>query len=421
MTFSSFKTWAYTALGAATLSVGYNTPAFASLGLFEHGSGIQSQALGGVVYGAAFETTTIGMNPANLAAFAPRYDLGVDVMRPRATGYIKGNAAGPDSDHDTDRGTYLYVPQGGISWELRPGLRMGMTLQSAGIGPEYADSPYQRFGGAEESTLQFTSSALSAALSVALSPQQSLGVALNVGYQVLEIEGVEFLGALSQDPDKVSDNGKDGAFNVGFSLGWRAQYANGLTLGAGYKSKSWAQRHTRYAGLLADGGRLELPAIWGAGVAYQLTPSIQVAADYQRYEFEAESSFGNRLSALNQGKPLGSEQGPGFGYRDLNAYKLGVNWQALPQTSIKAGYIAANQMMSKSETLFGMLGPVPTTTHYTVGFSSNLGGYELSGMVAHAPCQTVRGKNSIPAAFGGGEVNVSYRMWAFGLTIGHPL
>lgn len=119
MTFSSFKTCTFTALGAATLSVGYSTSAFASLGLFEHGSGIQSQALGGVVYGTAFETTTIGMNPANLTAFAPRYDLGVDVMRPRATGYIKGNAAGPDSDHDTDRGTYLYVPQGGAppgSW-----------------------------------------------------------------------------------------------------------------------------------------------------------------------------------------------------------------------------------------------------------------------------------------------------------------
>ncbi len=417
----TFKILTYSMIGAAALGTVLSTQADASLGLFEHGSGIQSQALGGVVYGTASETTSIAMNPANLAAFAPRYDIGVDVMRPRATGYIKGNAAGPDSDHDTDRGTYLYVPQGGVSWQLRDGMRLGVTMQSAGIGPEYADSPYQRFGGAEFSSLLFSSSALATALSIDVVPGQTVGVALSVGYQTLKVEGAEFLGALSQQPNQVSDKGSDGAFNVGFSLGWHAELTSGLTLGLGYKSKSWAQRHTKYAGLLADSGRLELPAIWGAGLAYQLFPGLLVAADYQRYEFEAEPAFANRLSALDQGRPLGSKNGPGFGYKDMNAYKFGAQWQALPSTSIKLGYIAAKQMMTRSETLFGMLGPVPSTTHYTAGFTTLLGSYELSGMVAHSPSQTVRGKNSIPAAFGGGEVDVSYRMWAFGLSIGRSL
>ena len=98
------------------------------------------------------------------------------------------------------------------------------------------------------------------------------------------------------------------------------------------------------------------------------------------------------------------------------AYKLGVSYQATP--ALRAGYIYANRVANSSETLFGVLGCLTATYQYTVGATWVRDRWELSGMAAHMPQKSARGQNSIPEAFGGGEIDISDELIAVGLSLG---
>lgn len=406
---------------AVLLLAGLAAPlsANATLGIFEHGAGIQSMGWGGVTYAMAGETTALSANPAHAAALGNRYDIGFDAFAPLAKASYEGNAAGPDERYLSNGRSYYLVPQGGVSWALSERWAAGLTMFSAGLGPDYAQSPYQRFGGAPRAHLYLGSMGIATALSYKLTADHVIGASLNLGYQVLDISGLEFITGASQAPDQVTNQGKDDAFSIGFSLGWRGQLTPQLAVGAGYRSKSWTQKHKQYQGLLPEGGLLELPAIYGAGVAYALTPAWTLAFDYQRYENEAEKAFGNRLSQFEEeGHPFGSDDGPGFGFANQNAYKFGVAWQANPKLVLRAGYVHATQAVRRSETLFAFFGCITPTTHYTAGTTYVLDQWELSGLLTFSPREEVQGRDSIPDAFGGGEANISNELYAVGFSLG---
>lgn len=192
-----------------------------------------------------------------------------------------------------------------------------------------------------------------------------------------------------------------------------------ITWGLGYRSKTWTQKHREYRGLLPNGGSLELPAIWGAGITWSPLPAWTLGFDFQRYQFSSEAAFGNRIRRLDPPtRLLGDDGGAGFGFGNQNAYKFGVAWQATPALVLRLGYIDATQINQPSETLFGAFGPVTATTHYTGGATYSFGRWEISGYAYHSPEKTVRGQGSIPPAFGGGEADAIYEGVGAGLSFG---
>lgn len=413
----NFRLAAVAALSALVLPF----QSHATLGIFEHGSGIKSMGMGGIAYGYADETTALGANPAHLFSLGHRFDIGADVFTPQASARFEGNAAGPDESYRNTGHRVFWVPQGGMSFPLSERWAAGFTLINAGLGPDYDTSPYQRFGGARRVTLMLGSSSLVGALAYRPSPDQSIAASLNLGYQTLNIKGLQFLQSesLSQAPDKVTNQGTDGSFSVGFSLGWKGRITPWLSAGVGYRSKSWTEKHHEYEGTLPDGGSLELPAVYGAGFALTPRPDLRLAFDYQRLQNKSERALGNPISNLfEEGKRLGSHDGPGFGLRNQNAYKLGVDWSLSPKLTLRAGYIDTSQTVRSSDTLFGILGPVMLTEHYTVGATYLFETWELSGFATHVTDQDVHGHNSLPAALGGGEVNVSNEVYGFGISVG---
>tara|TARA_R110000850_G_scaffold70053_1_gene155283 strand:- start:30 stop:1208 length:1179 start_codon:yes stop_codon:yes gene_type:complete len=343
--------------------------AHAALGIFTHGNGIKSLGMGGVSYSIAEESMALAANPAHAAGLGKRIDVAVDVFGPQSNARIYGNAAGPDMRYRTDAKRAYMIPQGGFNLPLTEKLSFGLTLLSAGLGPDYPDSPYQRFGGATRTNIQLASTSMVSALAYQLAPKLVVGLSANLGYQQLRLQGINFLSAISERPGKVSNQGKDGSASAGYSVGMVGELTPQLRFGMAYRSKSWTGRHTDYSGLLPERGRLELPAIWGAGFTATPLPQLEIALEYQRYEYANEPAFANRLGALAAGHLLGSSEGPGFGFKDQSAYKLGVQWQATSQLTLRGGYISASQVMRESENLFGILGTLPTTTHYTAGAS----------------------------------------------------
>lgn len=404
-------------LGALALAV-MAPAAEATLGIFEHGYGIKSMGAAGVAYGFAEDTIALSANPAHALSLGDRYDIGYDVFSPLADARIHDVPGQPDGRYRTDAKRYYGVPQVGLSLRLNERWAFGMTAFAAGLGPDYPDSPYARYGGASRTSLGLGQAGISFALAHALTPGQHVGVAANVGYQTLMTKGLEPFTAVSVDPDHVTNQGKDGSLSGGFTVGWIGELAPGFKAALSYRSKSWTQRHREYRGLIAEGGKLELPAMWGGGLTYKPVPEVVLAFDYQRVEYASERAIGNGLAQLNEGHLLGSDQGPGFGWADQNVYKFAVIWSATPQLDLRLGYLGASQIVQASDTLFAFLGCVTLTTHYSVGASYKFGKWDVSGYTAWAPKQTVRGENSIPAAFGGGEADIGNEVYMMGLSFG---
>lgn len=408
------------ASATALLALAPCLPAQATLGVFEHGNGIKSLGMGGVGYSFAEETTVLGANPAHALALGNRYDIGVDLFTADAEARFEGNALGPDEGYHSDGKEHYYIPQGGFSRALSDKLALGVTVLSAGLGPDYDGSPYQRFGGARRTSLGLASSGIVTALAYRVAPAHVLGFSLNTGYQVLALKGLEFVATptASVAPDKVTNQGKDGAFTLGFTLGWHAKLTSWLSAGLAYRSKNWTQKHEEYAGLVAQGGKLELPAIYGGGVTITPAANWTIALEAQRYNYRDERAFSNGLDKLSEGKLLGSNDGPGFGFDDQNAYKLGVAWQATPKLMLRGGYLYATELLDANDTLFGFLGCLTTTNQYSIGATYQFSTWELSGYAYNDPKKTQYGRNSIPEAFGGGEASISDEVYGVGFSFG---
>lgn len=407
---------------ACGLSVlAFSLPGHATLGPFDLGNGIQSLGMGGVSYSHGTETTALGGNPAHALGLGNRFDLGIGAFNAVAHASISGNSLAADGTEESDGQAYYAIPQGGYVRQLSDRWAIGVTILAAGLGPDYDGSPFARFGGnPDRARLALTSSGISTALAFRVFDSVDLGVSLNTGYQTFSVIGLEFLdnAALSASPGQVTDGGKDGVFTIGASVGviWRIDPS--LTAGLSYRSQNHNARHRDYRGLIANGGRLQLPAIFGGGLSYRVSPKLIVVAEAQRYAYSGEDAFSNGLDRLQAGSQLGAAGGPGFGYDDQTVYKLGASFDVSPQLTLRAGYAYATQIVTRENTLFSFIGPVTLREHYSTGFTWRWTQWDVSGYSYLAARRKVRGEGSIPDAFGGGEADIQNRIIGFGLSVG---
>ena len=398
------------------------TTASATLGVFEHGNGINSMGMGGVTYSYATETTTLGANPAHALSLGDRWDFGTDVFWANAEGRYKGNALGPDGEvFNSDGRSWYSIPQGGLSMRLNNDWAWGITILNAGLGPDYHGNPYRRFGGASNrATLYLASSSIVNALAYRLTDNFHVGASLNVGYQQLSVQGLQFLdnAQSSVSPGHVTNQGLDGVFTFSAGLGVKWQITPWLTAGAAYKSKNYNAQHDEYRGLVARGGKLELPAIYGGGFTIKPFQKLVVVLEAQRLTYNSEAAFKNGLDKF-PGNLLGSNDGPGFGFNDLNAYKLGIEFAATPKLTLRTGFLWGTGLLTKDDTFFGFMGPLTHRETYTAGATYLWRDkWEFSGMGYATPIRSVGGRGSIPDALGGGEVDIADEVYGFGLSVG---
>lgn len=403
----------------AMLLVGLGPSAWAGFGPYEHGYGIKSLGAGGVAYALHDEAYQVNANPAAAALMGHRLDLGLNWNVVDPGGSITGNAAGADQQFDSDVQRHYPIPQAAWVRPLNPQLSTGVTFFAAGLGTEYRDNPYARFGGEGRGKLGIMQVGLSGLLAWRVAPRQSLGLGLNVSYRSFELKGIQPFAGFSQAPAQLTNQGEAGGLGVSVSLGWQGQIAPGLQAGIAVRTPTYMQKLKDYAGALPHQGQLNLPAIWGGGLAYELFSSLTVAVDAQRLQFGRVAALGNPIAQLQQGHLLGSDEGPGFGWRSQTIYKLGLIWQASPQLTLRAGYNHGSSVISPSETLFDLLAPSAGRRHYTLGGSYAFSqAWEASGYASWQPREHVSGRGSIPADFGGGEADVFFGSYAVGVSLG---
>lgn len=402
--------------------------AHATNGYFSHGYGAKSLGIAGVGIALPQDALAAASNPAGTAAVGDRLDLGLSLFVPRRGADIAGNAFGPNASYSGSDRKVFFIPEFGYTRKLSPSTHVGLAVfGNGGMNTDYASNPYARFGATGKAGINLEQVFISPSVAYKVNQDHTLGAALVLAHQRFKADdGIGIFAGFSVAPGNVSNQGTDTSNGAGVRMGWTGKVAPNLTLGATWASKIDG-RFDKYRGLFADNGGFDIPENFGVGVAFEATKDLTLAADVQHIRYSKVGAVGNPVAPLFSGQPLGSANGPGFGWRDVTVLKIGASHRLREDLTVRGGFSYATQPVRSSETFFNIIAPGVVQKHLTVGATWTApGGGELTGYYAHAFGKTVNGANSIPpgfppGGFGGGNANVNLRENIVGISYGWKL
>lgn len=400
-------------------------PALATNGYFPHGYGMKAKGMAGASTALAQDSLGGATNPAGMVFAGSRMDIGFDVFMPKRDAERTGTAPGVNGKVESDRESF-FIPEFGYNQMLGSNLSLGVTVYgNGGMNTTYPGGTFDctAVGGGPGSNMLCGSGTLGVdlmqlivapTLAYKLNPQHAVGVSLLLGYQRFKASGLQlFVNTpnASVAPGSLTNNGTDSSTGFGLRVGYQGRISDAFTIGAAYAPKMNMGKFDKYKGLFAEGGDFDIPSHYSIGVAFKPTPAWTLAFDAGRINYSDVAAVNNPSSNPTQ---LGSANGPGFGWQDINVYKLGVAWSMSDALTLRAGYNKGDNPIKSADVTFNILAPGVMTNHYTAGFTWSLDkDSEITGMFMIAPRQTVTG----PSIFGGSET-IGMKQSSFGLAWG---
>ncbi|MFO1218366.1 MAG: outer membrane protein transport protein [Burkholderiaceae bacterium] len=402
--------------------------AFATNGYFPHGYGMKAKGMGGASVALAEDSMVGANNPAAMVWSGARMDVGLDIFMPKRNAERSGAAVPSLNGKVESDKTSFAIPEFGYVQPLGSTMAAGVTLYgNGGMNTTYPQGNFNCGGGAANmlcgsGTLGVDLSQLIVAptVSVKLAERHAFGVALLLGYQRFKITGAQAFAGMSSSPADVSNNGYDSSTGVGLRLGYQGRLTDQISVGAAYAPKMNMGKLDKYRGLFAGSGDFDIPEHYNIGVAFTPMPALTIAFDAGRINYSGVGAVGNPSS--NQA-PLGSAGGPGFGWKNIDVYKLGVIWRLNDAWTVRAGYNRGDNPVTAGDVSFNILAPGVMKDHYTAGFTfgwdkSN----EITGYAMVAPRQTVTGPSMfnspalIPPGGQGGNETIGMKQTSFGVS-----
>ena len=399
--------------------------ASATDGYFAHGYGVKSQGMGGVGIALPQDAIAAASNPAGMGLIGDRMDVGMTWFRPiRESEFTAPNpTAATYNANDTKN---FLIPEFGYNRQINPDVTLGVSVYgNGGMNTDYKNGVPLLNGGTSNTTgIDLIQVFVAPTVTWKLTPANTIGLAVNLAYQRFEAKGLQSFTDSSAYPNNLSDNGHDGSYGAGLHLGWVGQVNDKLSVGATYQSRTLMTKFDKYKGLFAEQGDFDIPSSYGMGLAIKASPALTLAADIQRTLYSKVDSVGNSINNLFSNNQLGTDNGPGFAWKDVTAIKLGASYAYNNALTVRAGYNHSSQPIRKNETLFNVLAPGVVQDHLTFGATWSLSDQsEISLAYMHAFENEVRGNNSIPssAPFGGGEANLRMHQDSLGIAYGWKL
>ncbi len=433
---------------AVTAAILIPTTAMATNGMFMMGNGTKANGRAGVGIAIADTAISGADNPAAMVRVGNRVDFGLQIFQPDRTASITNNnhpAAPPGALNYNNNGNGdgpFYIPEGGINYMLSDDMSIGLTVVgTGGMNTSYENLAFFAgpggFAPGSTTGINLEAVRILPTLSYKINENHSVGVSLQIGYQQFKAWGLDGFtasggpatGQVSYAPNKMTGKGRDDALGFGISLGWQGQLTDQLTVGVVYNSKIDMDELDDYRGLFAEQGDLDVPENYGIGIAFQATNELMLALDVQQINYSDVDSMGRNLSTapdgtyfdtmFNPAYYMGTNNGSGFGWDDMTVYKMAAEYQWNKELTLRAGYSISDQPISKDQTMFNILAPAVIEEHATIGMTYALpGGSEISMFYMHAFENDVKGSNSIPVAFGGGEADIKMSQDAWGVAYG---
>lgn len=390
------------------------TTAHATDGYFSHGYGIKAKGMGGAATALAQDAFAGANNPASAAFTGGRLDLGVDLFMPDREMSRTGTGGMLDTSVRSGKRNFL-VPEFGYIKPLSSDMAAGVTVYgNGGMNTTYpggqlncGQGPANALCGSGELGVDLIQLVVAPTFAYKLNPRHSVGVSPLLVYQAFKAYGLEGFSRMSVDAGHLTGSGYDYSSGFGVRLGYMGQLSDTVSVGASYSPKVNMSRFKEYAGLFANGGDFDIPENLSVGVAVKATPQLTLAADYQRIGYGDVPAIGNAATA----GPLGGSPGGGFGWQNIDVFKLGAQWQMSPQLTLRAGYTRSDNPVTSANITPNILAPGVMKSHFTLGATHALAkDTELSWSFMYAPRVKVTG----PSMLGGTET-VSMRQTAVGV------
>lgn len=389
----------------------------ATNGYFPHGYGLKAKGMGGASVAMTDNAFAGANNPATAAFAGNRWDVGADVFMPNRSMDRTFNGA-PIASADSDKGAFL-VPEFGYNRALSDKIGIGLTVYGNGGMNTTYPAGSNVLGGAGQLGVDLMQLIVAPTVAYKFNERHAVGVSPLLVFQRFKASGLQAFdnpGApapnMTGAPGKVTNNGYDSSTGIGIRLGYLGRLTDSVSVGASYSPKIHMSNLKDYAGLFAGAGGFDIPENFALGLAFQATPTVLVALDYQRINYSGIPSIGNPSSNM---APLGASNGPGFGWRDINVWKIGVEWQVNPTWTLRAGYNKGQNPVQPADVSFNILAPGVITDHVTVGATVRMDkDSEITFAYMHAFNNSVTGasmfNNPAFGGAGGSQIQETIRM-----------
>ena len=217
----------------------------------------------------------------------------------------------------------------------------------------------------------------------------------------------------SSDGPNVSDNDYDISYGGGVRAGIEYAVTDNVRIGVAGNSRIYMTEFDNYRGLFAEQGDFDIPASITAGIAVDLRPGLTVMFDYKHIFYSDVASIANPSSNAFTAQ-LGSDNGAGFGWHDIDIFKVGVEWQASDRWTLRAGYSYNDNPIRSEDVTFNILAPGVVQHHIAGGFKYKWSeSLDLELAAVYSPESQVSGAN----LFDPGQT-VDIRMYQYDVTLG---
>lgn len=382
--------------------------AWATDGYFPHGYGMQSLGMGGASVAVTGNTFAGANNPALAAFGGNRFEFGANVFMPKR-GASRSDNTGMSGNADSGSSTFI-VPEFGYNRQIGSDMAVGLTVYgNGGMNTDYdatgfncGQGPANMLCGGTKLGVNLMQLIVAPTFAYKLTEGSAVGVSPLLVYQQFKASGLQAFAGNPQwtgqntPSTNTTDNGNDSSKGLGVRLGYTAQVNDSTRFGVSYSPKINMSRFDKYSQLFAEAGDFDIPENFAFGVAIQASPAVVLALDYQRINYSKVKSIGNQMM---QGGPLGADNGPGFGWSNLNVFKFGVEWKQSQNMTLRAGYNHANNPISGANVTFNIIAPGVITDHFTLGATYKLDDKsDLTFAYMYAPKNTVTGPSGLNPA-----------------------
>ncbi|MFV2060615.1 MAG: OmpP1/FadL family transporter [Gammaproteobacteria bacterium] len=356
---------------AVVTSLVLPTAAFATNGMNPEGNGVKARGMGGAGVALANETASTVTNPAAVVGVGHRLDVSVGVFSPNPRSYtLTGNGFGFDASQESESNLFV-IPFFGMAFPINEKSAWGFSLNAAGgMNTEYNTNFGAALGNTTKTGINLEQLFVSGTYGHKVGANTTLGVSAIYAYQKFEATGLEAFQGASRFGNNLSNVGSDTSDGFGVKIGIQGDISKEVKYGVSYQPKIGMSKFDKYKGLFADQGQLDIPATFNAGIAWSINPKTILAFDYANIDYEGVNAIGNSVNNYVPGVvEFGDSGGPGFGWKSINIFKLGVAYESSKDWIWRAGWNHGENPVTSEEISVAFLAPAVIEDHLTLGFT----------------------------------------------------
>lgn len=366
--------------------------ALATNGMRMTGFGALQDGMGGAGAAAAFDSSTIIVNPAGMSSLGRRFDISGTYFG--ATVKYSATGAATGSEMKSDKSA-MPVPNLGVVLPsvLDERLTVGLGgFAVAGMGVEYGQD---LFGGVTETS--YTNMRVAPAASYRVTDRLSVGAAINVMYALMSYEVASGMGMVPRDTA--------GSVGIGATVGVMYRPFDALTLGAAYETHSWFQEfefdipaHTVMTPLgPADvpGGTETLdfdqPQMVTVGAAVRPFAGLLLVSDVEWIRWSETN--GKNLPEFASNAQLTGGYPWNMSWEDQVVFKVGAEYAATARVRVRAGYNYGKMPLVKGAAFENVAFPAIAEHHVSAGLGFDVGKATINVAGMYSPKATLSGSN----------------------------